>query len=200
MPTTAWSAPVSVLNRASLVTSSFTTATLTDISPAPVVIVPPQLAEGTRVRLVAHGSYIATTTASTLTFGFYMAQVGQPITATGVVALTAGPAATAVAVSGIPWILEYFGRMTSVTDPIIGSTNAQIVGRGRFTVGTSLTAFATPSPTPQTLAAATVAQGATPGFGLVTNTAQLVSVGVTVATNTGLTSVTCDELTCELIG
>jgi hypothetical protein len=199
MPTTAWSAPAQALNSASLVTSSFTTATLTDISPAPVVLVPPQLAVGTRVRLVAHGSYTATTTASTLTFGFYMAQVGQAITAAGVAALTAGPAATAVAVTGISWILEYFGRITSLTDPILGATNAQIVGRGRFTVGTSLTALTT-SPTPQTLAAVTVAQGGTPGFGLVTNTAQLVSVGVTVATNTGLTSITTDELTCELIG
>lgn len=199
MPTTAWSAPAQALNSSSLVTPTFTTATLTDISPAPVVLVPPQLAVGTRVRLVAHGSYIATTAASSLTFGFYAAQVGQPITAAGVAALTTGPAAQAVAASGIPWMLEYFGRMTSLTDPVLGATNAQIVGRGRFTIGTSLTAE-TVSPTPQTLAAVTVAQGGTPGFGLVTNTAQLVSVGVTVATNTGLTSITCDELTCELIG
>jgi hypothetical protein len=35
---------------------------------------------------------------------------------------------------------------------------------------------------------------------MVTNIAQLVSVGVTLATNTGFTSITCDELTCELLG
>lgn len=199
MPGTLWSAPATALNSASLVTSSFTTATLTDISPAPVVLVPPQLSVGTRVRLVAHGSYIATTTASTLTFGFYMAQVGQAITATGVVALGAGPAITAVAVSGIPWIMQYYGHIAAVTDPVLGSANGSIVGRGTISYGTSLTAISW-APIPQTLAAVTVAQGATPGFGMVTNTAQLVSVGVTVATNTGLTSVTCDELTCELIG
>jgi hypothetical protein len=34
----------------------------------------------------------------------------------------------------------------------------------------------------------------------VTNIPQTVMIGVTVATNTGLTSITCDELTCELLG
>jgi hypothetical protein len=199
MPTTAWSAPAQALNSTSLVTSSFTTATLTDISPAPVILVPPQLSIGTRLRLVAHGSYIATTTASSLTFGFYMAQVGQAITATGVVTLTAGPSVAALVVTGIPWTLEYWGRVTALTDTVLGATNGSITGRGRLTLGTSLTAV-TVYPTPQSLAATIVAQGATPGFGMVTNTAQLVSVGVTVATNTGLTSITCDELTCELIG
>jgi hypothetical protein len=199
MPSTAWSAPAQYLNNTSLVTSSFTTATLTDISPLPVILVPPQLGSATRVRLVAHGSYIATTTASSLTFGFYMAQVGQIITATGAVTLTQGPSIAAVAVTGIPWILEYWGVVNKLTDPVLGATNGQITGRGRLTLGTSLTAV-TVYPTPQTLAATIVAQGATPGFGMVTNTAQLVSVGVTVATNTGLTSITTDEMTCELIG
>jgi hypothetical protein len=199
MPGTLWSAPATTLNISSLTTSSFTTATLTDISPAPVVVVPPQLNVGTRVRLVAHGSYTASTTASTLTFGFYMAQVGQAITATGVVTLGAGPAVTAVAVTGIPWGLQYYGHIAALTDPVLGSTNGSIVGRGYMWYGTSLTAISW-APIPQTLAAVTVAQGATPGFGMVTNTAQLISVGVTIATNTGLTNVICDELTCELIG
>ncbi len=35
---------------------------------------------------------------------------------------------------------------------------------------------------------------------MVTNIAQLVSVGVTIGTNTGFTSITTDELTCELLG
>ena len=203
MPGTLWSAPVPALNSNSLVTSSFTTATLTDISPAQVIINPPQLNVGTRVRLVAHGSYIATTTASTLTFGFYMtaastATVANPLVATSAV-LGVGPANTAVAVTGIPWGLMYWGRISSISSPVIGLTNAQIVGRGYQWVGTSLTAISF-APIPQTLAAVTVSQTGTPGFGMVTNIAQLVSVGCTVATNTGLTSVTTDELTCELLG
>ena len=54
-----------------------------------------------------------------------------------------------------------------------------------MTTGTSLTAYATPAPIPQTLAAVTVAQTGTPGFGMVTNIAQLVSVGVTIADEHG---------------
>lgn len=203
MPGTLWSAPVTALNNNSLVLSP-ATATLTDISPAQVLVYPPQLNVGTRVRLVAHGSYIATTTASSITWGFYMtaastATVANPLVATSAV-LGVSPATTCVAVTGIPWIAEYWGRISTLSSPVIGLTNAQIVGRGRMTTGSSLTAFASPVPIPQTLAAVTVAQTGTPGFGLVTNIAQLVSVGVTVAVNTGLTSITCDELTCELLG
>ncbi len=50
---------------------------------------------------------------------------------------------------------------------------------------------------PITAALRTVQQTAT---GLVTNIPQTVMVGLTVATNTGFTSCTCDELTCELLG
>jgi hypothetical protein len=35
---------------------------------------------------------------------------------------------------------------------------------------------------------------------MVTNIAQLVSIGITIAVNTGVTNVICDELTCELLG
>lgn len=203
MPGTLWSAPVPALNNTSEVMSSFTTATLTDISPAQVIINPPQLNVGTRVRLLAHGSYIATTTASSLKFGFYMtaastATVANPLVATSAV-LAESASVAAVAVSGIPWIIQYWGVINKISSPIVGLTNATIVGRGTMTLGTSLTAV-TVAPIPQTLAAVTVQQTGTPGFGMVTNIAQLVSVGCTVATNTGLTSVTCDELTCELLG
>ena len=203
MPGTLWSAPVPALNSNSLVISP-ATATLTDISPAQVIINPPQLNVGTRVRLTAHGSYIATTTASNFTWGFYMTAASTATLANNLVATSAvlgvSPAVTAVAVTGIPWIAEYWGVIQKMSSPVIGLTNASIVGRGRLTTGTSLTAFATPVPIPQTLAAVTVAQTGTPGFGMVTNIAQLVSVGATVAVNTGLTSITCDELSCELLG
>jgi hypothetical protein len=202
MPGTLWSAPVPALNNNSLVISP-ATATLTDISPAQVIINPPQLNVGTRVRLIAHGSYIATTTASNFTWGFYMTAASTATAANNLVATSAvlgvGPATTAVAVTGIPWGMQYFGVIQKMSSPVIGTTNATIVGRGYQWSGTSLTAI-TFAPIPQTLAAVTVAQTGTPGFGMVTNIAQLVSVGVTIAVNTGVTSVTCDELTCELLG
>jgi hypothetical protein len=203
MPGTVWSAPVPALNNNSLAISP-ATGVLTDISPAQVILFPPQLNVGTRVRLVAHGSYIATTTASNVTWGFYMTAASNATAANNLVATSAvlgvSPAITAVAVTGIPWIAEYWGRISALSSPVIGATNAQIVGRGRLTTGSSLTAYATPVPIPQTLAAVTVQQTGTPGFGMVTNIAQMVSVGVTVAVNTGFTSITCDELTCELLG
>jgi hypothetical protein len=203
MPGTLWSAPVPSLNNNSLVISP-ATATLTDISPAQVIVNPPQLNTGTRVRLTAHGSYIASTTASNFTWGFYMTAASTATAANNLVATSAvlgvSPAITAIAVTGIPWIAEYWGVIQKMSSPVIGTTNATIVGRGRLTTGTSLTAYATPVPIPQTLAAVTVAQTGTPGFGMVTNIAQLVSIGVTIAVNTGVTSITCDELTCELLG
>jgi len=203
MPGTLWSAPVPALNSNSLTMSSFTTATLTDISPAQVIINPPQLNVGTRVRLTAHGSYAATTAASTLTFGFYMtaastATIANPLVATSAV-LGVGPASTVANITGAPWGMQYFGVIQKISSPVIGLTNASIVGRGYQWFSTTITAI-TFTPIPQTLAAVTVAQTGTPGFGMVTNIAQLVSVGCTVATNTGLTNVICDELTCELLG
>jgi hypothetical protein len=204
MPGTLWSAPVPALNSNSQVFSP-ATATLTDISPAQVIINPPQLNVGTRVRLVAHGSYIATTTASTVTYGFYMTAASTATAANNLVATSAvlgvSSAITAVAVTGIPWHLQYWGVIQKISSPVIGLTNATIVGRGMCNTGASLTAWAaSPSTIPQTLATVTVAQTGTPGFGMVTNIAQMVSVGVTIATNTGFTSITCDELTCELLG
>lgn len=204
MPSTLWSAPIPVLNTNSLVISP-ATGVLTDISPAQVIVFPPQLNPGTRVRLVAHGSYIATTTASSITWGFYMTAASNATAANPLVASSAvlgvSSAITCVAVTGIPWIAQYWGVIQKVSSPVIGLTNATIVGRGYLNTGSSLTTFAaSPSAIPQTLATVTVQQTGTPGFGMVTNIAQLVSVGATVAVNTGLTSITCDELTCELLG
>lgn len=205
MPGTLWSAPVPALTANSLTSSGFVAATLTDISPAQVIINPPQLNVGTRVRLTAHGSYTASTTASTLTFGFYMtaastATVANPLVATSAV-LAVGPAYTCVVLTGAPWILQYYGVIQKISSPVIGLTNATIVGRGTLSIATTtLVSALTVYPIPQTLAAVTVAQTGTPGFGLVTNIAQLVSVGVTVATATGLTNIITDELTCELLG
>lgn len=203
MPGTLWSAPVSALNNNSLVISP-ATATLTDISPAQVLVYPPQLNVGTRVRLTATGSYIATTTASSITLGFYMtaastATIANPLVATSAV-LGVGPS-LAVGAATCNWIVQYYGRISSLSSPVIGTTNAQIVGRGMVFWGTTAGgAFTSVNSIPQTVAAATVAQTLTPGFGLTTNIAQLVSLGATVAVNTGLTSITCDELTCELLG
>jgi hypothetical protein len=195
MPGTAWSAPSSPLqNAASNVISSFATTTTYDISPGLCPIPPGALSLGTRVRIDAHGSYIGAGTTALFTFSLNMNQAGTAIGTTPAI-LTTGPQVTCVSVSGIPWGITYKGHMAAVSTTT--GTTASIVGRGWFWFGTSLTAISF-APVPQTLAAVTVAQTAT---GLITYTEQNVIVALATGSNvTNLTSVTTDELTCELIG
>jgi len=195
MPGTQWSAPSSPGNVASNTVSSFTTATLTDVSPGTCLIPAGALNPGTRLRITATGSYVATTTASTITWGLYVNQAGTAIGTTPAV-LAVSPAISAVAVNGITWLAEWFGHMAAVSTTT--GTSASCVGHGQMNTGaTSLTGAMAVYPMPVTVAGMTVAQTAT---GLITYTEQNVFVGVTIGTNTGLTSITCDELTCELIG
>lgn len=192
MPSTLWSAPVAVGNSAPLVQSTITAAVL-DITPPGCIIPVGYLNLGTRVRLTAWGSYIATTTASTMAFGFYMNNVGSTILTTPAV-LTLGPAVTAVA-STMPWMLEYWGLIAAVTTT---TATGSIVGRGRFNSNiTSWVTAETNSIAPQAVGSQTVSQTAT---GMITSNPQNVLVGCTVTTATGITSITTNELTCELIG
>ena len=201
MPSTLWSAPAAVGNNQPFVQSTITAAVL-DITPGAASgtiggayeIPPGMLNLGTRLRIVAWGSYIATTTASTMAFGFYMNNPGVTILTTPAV-LTLGPAVTAVA-STMPWMLEYWGLVAAVSTTT--GTTGSIVGRGRFTANaTSWVTAETTNIAPQTVGAQTVAQTAT---GMITYNTQCIQVGCTVTTATGLTSITTNELTCEILG
>ena len=195
MPATLWSAPSSDLNALSKVISSFVTATLTDISPNPPPLIPAtSLSLGTRIRIFASGSYIASTTASTITWQLQMNAPGTPIATTPAI-LGVSNAITAVAVTGIPWWIWWSGKVTSLSDN--AGTSAVVVGRGFHQTASSLSALTAQTLMNQTLASATITQTAT---GLNTMTNQNVLLCATIATNTGLTSITTDELTCELIG
>ncbi len=196
MPGTLWSAPVPNLGINSLVVSSFTTATKTDLSPSQVVLWPGMLNVGTRIRLKAFGVYTATTTASALTWGFYMNSTATNNIATTPAILAETASTAAVVLTAAPWYLEWDGQVRALTSPLVGSTNAQVMGQGKSYLPATLTTF-TQGVIPQTAAARTVQQTAT---GLVTNIPQTVMVGITVATNTGFSSATCDEFTCELLG
>src|ERR1700693_2729892 len=125
MPGTLWSAPSAVGNSQPFVQSTITAAVL-DITPAVCEIPAGLLNVSTRVRIVAWGSYIATTTASTMAFGVYMNTPGQTILTTPAV-LTLGPAITAVA-STMPWSLEYWGLIAAVS--LNTGTTGSVVGRG----------------------------------------------------------------------
>lgn len=193
MPITLWSAPTQEGNNLPFVQSTITAAVL-DVSPGQYLIPAGTLDIGTRLRIVAWGSYIATTTASTIAWGFYMNNPGVTILTTPAV-LTLGPAVTCVA-STMPWMLEYWGVIAAVSTTT--GTAGSIVGRGRFSSpATSWTTAPSESIAPQTVGAQTVAQTAT---GMITYNTQNIFVGATVTTATGLTSITTNELTCEVIG
>ena len=193
MPVTLWSAPTQEGNPAPFVQSTITAAVL-DVSPGTCLIPAGMLDLGTRLRIIAWGQYIATTTASTITWGFYMNNPGVTILTTPAV-LTLGPAITCVA-STMPWMLEYWGTITGLSTTT--GTAGQIIGRGRFSCPlTSWTTAPSEFITPQAVGNQTVAQTAT---GMITYNTQNVFVGATVTTATGLTSITTNELTCEIIG
>ena len=196
MPSTVWSGPVPNLSSNSLTVASFTTATKTDLSPAQVILWPGMLSVGTRIRIIATGNYTATTTASALTFGLYMNSTATNNIATTPAVLAESSSAAAAVATAWPWRIEWFGHVRALTSPLVGATNGQVFGSGQIFLPTSLTAW-TNNPIPVTAALRTVQQTAT---GLVTNIPQTVMVGLTVATNTGFSSATCDELTCELLG
>src|SRR5271163_3962970 len=160
MPGYGWSAPSTYpLGASSVTASSFTASTLGDISPYACPIPPGLLGLGTRLRLFATGSYTGTSTTVTLQFGFYLNAANTAIASAIVLGL--GPAITVVSVTGAPWTVEYWGHVAAVSGTGTG-TGASFVGRGRFSVGTSLTAISI-TPIPQTLAAVTVAQSGQSG-------------------------------------
>jgi hypothetical protein len=195
MPATLWSAPVEQLGNSSV--SPATSTTIVDISQQVVVILAGTLSIGTRVRCRAYGNYISTTTASSIILGFYMNTTGTALTSTpAILAATASTAVANTSSASWPWMLEYEGHVRALSDPQIGSTNAQMFGQGKAYLPSSLTAW-TLSAIPITAALRTVQQTAT---GLITSVNQTVSVACTTAVNTGLTSLTCDEFTVELLG
>ena len=116
-------------------------------------------------------------------------------------------ASTAVVVATAwPFQLTYSGVVngTSVQQ---NATSGKVTGQGWSLLPFSLTSWqnsATPFvfgmlPMPVTAALRTVTQSATV-TGLNTEANLIASIGVAVTTNTGLTSITVDEMTCELLG
>jgi hypothetical protein len=199
MPATFWSAPTQEGNTAPFVQSTLSLAVL-DCSPGQYLIPAGTLNAGTRLRIVAWGSWSsASSTTTTLQFGVYMNAPGTatPFTTTPAV-LGLGPVVTTTAVAGLPWMVEYFGTI-SAASVSANATTGQIIGRGRFTYAlTSWTATYTTAIMPQTLALSTVQQTAT---GMNTATTQNILIGCTLGTTvTGFTSITTNELTCEILG
>lgn len=195
MPGTLWSAPVE--NQGIVSNSAAVAAALTDYSPAAVVIPPFTLNLGTRIRLRATGSYVSSAATATPTWGFYMSNAGTSLVSGTSLQLAATGAVT-VANTGSaswPWTLEWDGHVRALSTSAAGT--AVYFGQGKFCQASAITAFAVPFALPITLALRTVTQIAGGGN---TNQGQLVSVGIFPNVTTALATITCDELTCELLG
>lgn len=154
-----------------------TSITITDVSPAPQLLVPAMYFQvGNIIELNAAGEFSNTGTPN-LTLGFYYGGVaGAALAATSAVTTTTGATAW-------PWQLWYQGRIRSV-----GATGT-IKGQGLIRLGTSLTAF-TIRPIPETAAARLVS--------IDTTTAKTITVGATWGTNSASNTLTCDEFSIQI--
>lgn len=131
MPLQSW---VSLLNApaASVAGSTLTNSTvITDVSPAPQLIIPPGFFTlGSAIRVTAFGTIsTAASSQGTLKVGVYYGGVaGVSLADTG----TPTPTASA---SSWPWRLEYTGTVR------VGGSAGQFFGAGYFDIPTSLTAW-----------------------------------------------------------
>jgi len=177
--------------------SAAVAAALTDYSPAELVIPPFTLNLGTRIRLRAIGSYVSSAATATPTFGFYLSNAGTSLVAGTSLALAVTGAVTVANTSSVswPWALEWDGHVRALSTSVAGT--AQYFGQGKFYNPSAITAFAVPFALPITLALRTVTQVAGGGN---TNQGQMVSVGIFPNVTTALATITCDDLTCELLG
>lgn len=155
-----------------------TSVTLTDVSPAPQIVLPAnQLDNGMVIRMTAFGTFSNTAT-PTLLLGFYYGGVaGVALAATSAITTTTGATAW-------PFRLEYEGRIRTT------GTGGTILGQGWLDIATSLTAV-THRPIPET-ALATVAVD--------TTVAKSLTVGAQWGTSSASNTLTCHHLSVELIG
>lgn len=155
-----------------------TSVTLTDVSPAPQIILPAnQLDNGMVLRLTAFGVFSNTAT-PTLLMGFYYGGVaGTALAASGATTTTTGA-------TNWPFRLEYEGRVRST------GTAGTIMGQGFLDLATSLTAVSR-IPIPAT-ALATVT--------IDTTTAKSLTVGAQWGTSSASNTLTVHHFSAELIG
>lgn len=159
-------------------TAYVSSTTLTDVSPAPPIVIPANLLEfGSELEIEAFGSF-STTGTPTLLLGFYYGAVaGAALAASS--AITTGSAA-----ASWPFILRYRGRIRTV------GTSGSIVGQGELLFGTSLTAFSV-RPIPETLAARTVT--------IDTTAAKSITMGAQWGTSSASNTLTCNGITVKLV-
>lgn len=152
--------------------------TIADVSPTPNIVLPANFLDlGSRVRLKAYGTFSNTST-PTLILGFYYGGVaGVALAATTAITTTTGA-------TNWPWRLELEGHVRSL------GTSGTLMCSGKVYIPTSLTAW-TLRPIPET-ALATVT--------IDTTAAKAITVGATWGTANASNTLTCHEMTCEVLG
>jgi len=154
-----------------------TSNTITDVSPAPQLILPANfLYVGQSLRLTAYGTYATSGTTPTMILGFYYGGVAG-------VALAASTAVTTTNTATVnwPWHMEAIATVRSV------GSSGTIITQGYLDLATSLTAW-THIPIPGT-ALATVT--------IDTTAAKAVTVGATWGTNSANNILFCQNFVCE---
>lgn len=159
-------------------TALASSTTLTDISPVPSIVLPANVLEpGMELYLRAAGQ-LSNTSTPTLLLGFYYGAVaGAALAASSAVTTTTGATAW-------PWILEYRGVVRAV------GSSGSINGQGVLYLGTALTAF-TVRPIPETAAGRTVT--------IDTTAAKALTVGAQWGTSSASNTITCDDISVELV-
>lgn len=176
MPKQYWVAMVNPDQNAAIAGSALANSTtLTDVSPAPQVVLPANfLVVGSTLRITADGVFSNTAT-PTLLLGVYIGGVaGTALAATGATTTTTGA-------SNWPWRVEY-----TCTVRTVGSSGT-IMGQGFVDLATSLTAV-TRIPIPST-ALATVTFDST--------AAKAITIGAQWGTASASNTLTCHNMIVE---
>lgn len=154
-----------------------TSTTLTDISPAPPIVLPANTLEvNSEIEIVAELTFSNTATPTLLVGLYYGGVAGAALAASSAVTTTTGAASW-------PIIMRYRGRVRAI------GTAGSIYGQGEFLLGTALTAFS-PRPIPETAAARTVA--------IDTTAAKTITVGAQWGTSSASNTITCNVLSFDL--
>lgn len=154
-----------------------TSVTLTDISPAPPIVIPAnQLEVGTEIEIEAFGQF-STTGTPTLLIGAYLGGVaGVALAATSATTTGSGAAAW-------PFIYRYRGVVRAV------GTAGSINGQGYVMLGTSLTAHSVVA-CPATAAARTVT--------IDTTAAKSVTIGAQWGTSSASNTITLNDISVNI--
>jgi hypothetical protein len=154
------------------------TVTLTDVSPAPNIVLPANFAEsGTEVEIRAMGEFSTTGTPTLLIGVYYGGVAGLALAATAAIT-------TASAAASFPWQLDYRGVFRT-----IGSSGT-INGQGRLYLGTSLVVGSV-NFLPATAAARTVTVD--------TTSAKAITIGAQWGTASASNTLTCNDISVKIV-